>query len=89
MYGCLKPYVLVQFLPMLIIMLLLNGKVEEQYAYYWTALGCYIFAKLFEHIDHQVYQLTNKTISGHTIKHLWAAVGMWILVGRLDLHNNN
>jgi hypothetical protein len=47
--------------------------------YFYLGLGAYLFAKVFEFADRGVYQ-AGQVVSGHTIKHLMAAVGLWFIV---------
>jgi len=42
------------------------------------AVGCYVFAKLLEVADSSVLDLT-QCVSGHTLKHLFAAAGAWLV----------
>ena len=42
--------------------------------YQLIGLAWYLVAKVTEHFDKQIFQLTGKRISGHTIKHLAAAL---------------
>ena len=79
--GDLRPYALVQFYPLLAIMLMMY-----LYPPRYTrsldiagALGFYALAKLLEVLDVQIYQLAG-VVSGHTLKHLAAALApFWIL----------
>jgi hypothetical protein len=80
--GDLRPYALVQFLPMVLIGLILvlfplrDGRTKYLiYVFAWYAL-----AKLLEHYDDQVYSLLGNTVSGHPLKHLAAAAGMWWMI---------
>jgi len=73
--GDLRPYAVVQFLPMLLIPVIL---VKYQPAigtskYFWVMLAFYVFAKLFEQLDAQIYD-AGQLLSGHSIKHLFAAL---------------
>lgn len=81
--GDLRFYGLVQFYPLLAIPVIcafsprqtgLGGR------YLLGLLSCYVLAKAFEHFDHAVYLLTNQLISGHTLKHLLAALGCCFLL---------
>ena len=74
--GDLRPYAIVQFLPMLLIpAMLLFGKRENTIApYVWWLIATYIVAKLFEHFDHEIFALPG-LLSGHALKHLASAVG--------------
>ena len=79
--GDLRPYALVQFLPMLLIPLILalfrHGHVRTSRVR--AALGLFIAAKLFEHFDSTVY-MTVGVIGGHAIKHLIAAAAVCCIV---------
>jgi len=79
--GDLRPYAIVQFLPMLAIpaILVVSKRDNEIGRYIWLMIGFYIIAKLFEHFDSNVYDML-PVVSGHTIKHLTAAVGPGFLV---------
>lgn len=79
--GDLRMYALVQFYPVLAIPIVLmlcksSGKSSKAY---WVLLIAYIIAKLFEHFDLQVHEVL-KIISGHTLKHIIAAVGIYFFV---------
>lgn len=43
-------------------------------------VGWYIAAKLLEHFDPQIFALTGHVVSGHTLKHVAAAVGVACMV---------
>ena len=80
-HGDLRAYALVQFLPMLIMPLLfLFFKASfSLVSGYWYLLLCYLLAKLFEHFDGEIYELLG-VISGHSLKHIISALGVYILV---------
>ena len=69
--GDLRFYGLVQFLPMLLIPLILfKGRSRfSHHHYYWWILLVYAAAKLLEHYDAEVYQWLG-FISGHSLKHI-------------------
>ena len=73
--GDLRPYGLVQFLPMLLIpVILLTHKPSIGEArYFWWMLFFYGVAKLFELFDADLMALGG-IISGHSLKHIAAAV---------------
>jgi hypothetical protein len=50
----------------------------------WAAVW-YGLAKIFETYDLTVYRLTGATLSGHTIKHVLAAIGVFAIVWQLRL----
>jgi len=79
----LRPYALVQFLPVLLIPLVLLMYPLPGRGAVWVALGCYVLAKLLEALDAPIYEALGHAISGHSIKHVAAAAAMAaLLVGR-------
>jgi hypothetical protein len=79
--GDLRFYALVQFLPMLImpvIFVLFDSKFTGTRAYWWL-LVAYILAKICEKFDAEIFELMG-FISGHSIKHLLAAAGLYLLL---------
>lgn len=84
--GDLRPYVLVQFMPMLLIpaALLLRLQPVTTTAVpawpWWTALALYAGAKGVEAADEAVLELTLHGISGHSLKHLLAALAAGVLL---------
>jgi len=79
--GDLRFYLLIQFYLMLaapIILLCFRSRCTHVYAYGWLLLA-YIVAKLFEHFDAEVFDLLG-FISGHSLKHLAAALGIYVLL---------
>ncbi|MFV2057723.1 MAG: ceramidase domain-containing protein [Thiohalomonadales bacterium] len=79
--GDLRYYVLVQFYPILSIpvILLCFRSVYTHIQAYWWLLLTYIVAKLFEYLDGEIYDLLG-FISGHTLKHVFAALGIYVLL---------
>ena len=76
--GDLRAYGLVQFLPMLLIpLLLITGKGGGLRArFFWATLGTYALAKLAEHFDKAIYA-ANGMVSGHSLKHLLGALAVF------------
>ena len=76
--GDLRPYAVVQFLPMLLIpmMLLLFRGTNLRDGWLWATLGAYLLAKVAEHFDPVIYAATG-VMSGHSLKHLLAAIAAW------------
>lgn len=74
--GDLRPYAIVQFLPIILVpVMLLTGKRENTVtATIWFMIGTYIVAKLFEHFDAEIFALPGM-LSGHTLKHFVSALG--------------
>jgi hypothetical protein len=75
----LRPYALVQFLPVLLIPLLLLLYPRRGSGGLWLALALYVLAKGLEQYDADVYAALAGTISGHSLKHVAAAAGMGAL----------
>ena len=76
--GDLRPYAVVQFLPMLLIplmVLLFSGRGLRD-AWLWATLTAYVLAKVAEYFDAAIYG-ANGILSGHSIKHLLAALAVW------------
>jgi hypothetical protein len=74
--GDLRPYALVQFLPMVLIPMILllfrprlNGSI-----FLWAMIGAYVVSKITEYFDAELYA-ASATLSGHSIKHIAAAIG--------------
>jgi hypothetical protein len=81
-HGDLRLYALVQFLPLLI-MLLTLALFPARHAgtkYLLYTFGWYILAKLLEHFDPAVFTLTGEMASGHTLKHIAAAIGTGCMI---------
>lgn len=72
--GDLRPYALVQFLPMLLIpiILLTRHPARGGRRYYWLMLFFYVLAKVAEYFDATIFG-AGEVVSGHTLKHLFAA----------------
>ena len=83
--GDLRPYGLVQFLPMLLIpmiLLMFEEKFTRARAIWWF-LGWYLAAKIFEILDDQIFDWLG-LISGHSLKHLSAGIGSFIYLRYLQ-----
>lgn len=87
-HGDLRFYFLVQFLPMLLIplILLLFRSHGLPKLYFWLVLLAYVMAKILEMNDAEVFQLAG--ISGHTIKHLMASVAPLLFLLGLRIRLN-
>lgn len=73
--GDLRAYAVVQFVPMLLIPLIIwlyRGRSDLGRYIVWM-IGFYISAKVLEHYDGQVYA-AGTLLSGHTLKHVFAAL---------------
>jgi len=80
--GDLRLYMWVQYFPMIAIPLLLWLFYDPIHKPVLKTLGWivvwYVIAKIFEQLDRQIY--AGIGISGHTLKHLAAAVSTWYFV---------
>jgi len=73
--GDLRAYAVVQFVPMLLIPLIVwlyRGRSDLGRYIVWM-IGFYVGAKVLEHYDGQVYAV-GELLSGHTLKHVFAAL---------------
>ena len=84
--GDLRPYLFVQFFPIIAIPLLIalfppryNRAVDLAYV-----VAFYVLAKVLEGYDNQVNAATANLVSGHTLKHLAAAVAVWFALRMLQ-----
>lgn len=73
--GDLRPYAVIQFLPTLLIpmMLYFYRPAVGSSKVYWLMFAFYAFAKLFENFDADIFAI-GLLISGHTLKHLFASL---------------
>ena len=73
--GDLRPYAMVQFLPLMLIafILLSYRPAIGSSKYYWLMMLFYVVAKVFEHFDAAIFS-AGQIISGHTLKHLFASL---------------
>lgn len=80
--GDLSAWVWAQAAPLLavVLVLVLFPASRRDGAWLLGALGCYAAAKVFEVADQAFYELTAGALSGHSMKHLLAAVGVACLV---------
>jgi hypothetical protein len=79
--GDLRPYVLVQFLPIVLVPFMVSTRQSlfTRTKDLYVVLFLYLFAKLAEHFDGFFYAFGG-ILSGHSLKHLLAAFGAcWLL----------
>ena len=73
--GDLRPYVWVQFYPVLVLPILYWWiPVTTGTAILITAAALYGLSKAFEYFDSSIFTVTGGSVSGHTLKHLAAAM---------------
>jgi hypothetical protein len=86
--GDLRFYALVQFYPMFALPLIIGLFPRFRYTagryVAWMVLW-YAMAKLFEYLDTEIFELLGYTVSGHTLKHLAAAM-VPIVIARMLLY---
>lgn len=84
--GDLRPYALVQFLPMLLIPIILVAyrSASGSTQYFWIMIAFYVVAKLCEHFDAEIFSL-GEIVGGHAVKHLFAALTPATLLYALTL----
>ena len=86
----LRPYLMVQFFPLLLIPLtVLLFPSEGNQSSAWTkAIVWYAIAKVFEFADQLIYVATADTVSGHTLKHIASGIAIaYALRGMYERRN--
>lgn len=75
-FDDLRPYALVQFVPCIAIplMAILLPPMYTHSSYWLWAAAFYLIAKIEEAADKPIYEWTHHIVSGHTLKHLCAAM---------------
>ena len=89
--GDLRIYVWVQGVPLLAIPYLIAafpGRYTHRH-YLLYGVGLYALAKVAELLDHQIYAATGAAISGHSVKHLLAAVAVFCVFRMLCRHSQS
>jgi len=87
----LRLYAWVQLVPVLtipLVVVLYRGRKDDRWPLF-AALTCYVLAKFAEAYDQEVFTVTYGLLSGHSLKHLLAALGafavLWMLKKRRAL----
>jgi len=81
-YDDLRFYVWIQFMPLLVVPILMV-LFRPRYTHQWllpVALACYMLSKLVEAYDPEVFVYTQSYLSGHTLKHLLAALACYVVL---------
>jgi hypothetical protein len=88
--GDLRPYAIVQFLPMLLIpvILLSYRPVTGTTRYFWWMFAFYFVAKILEQLDAAIFGIGH-LISGHSLKHVAAALTPAAFLYALGLRRHN
>jgi hypothetical protein len=85
--GDLRPYALVQFYPMLALPVVIALFPRHRYTvgrYLAWVVAWYALSKVLEHFDREVFELLGHTVSGHTLKHLAAALATLVVLRMLS-----
>lgn len=88
--GNLMPWAVVQLGGMLVVLALacLPRRDGALAVHLGAVIGLYAVAKLFEAADHAVFDATYQAVSGHSLKHLFAAGAAWpVLTALAALHS--
>ncbi|MEO8740747.1 MAG: ceramidase domain-containing protein [Casimicrobiaceae bacterium] len=82
--GDLSVYVAVQFGAMaaVILTLLFTEKSRDPFPW-WTLIGWYVAAKIFESADAAIWVAAGGVLAGHALKHLAAAIGSLAIANAL------
>ena len=77
--GNLLPWAVVQLggLFTVLLLALLPRRVGTLTVHLGAVAALYAVAKLFEVADHAIFDATAQWVSGHSLKHLWAAAAAW------------
>lgn len=85
--GNVMPYGIFQGWAIMIVLLLLALFPAQRYSHgseFWWPIVWYGLAKIAETYDLAIYRATGTLVSGHTIKHLLAALAVWALLRTLQ-----
>ncbi|MGR6034272.1 MAG: ceramidase domain-containing protein [Candidatus Nitrosoglobus sp.] len=89
-HGDLRPYIIVQFLPMLfipLIMLLLPSRLSKV-VYLWLVVAAYALSKVMELLDQSIFEALG-AVGGHPLKHVTAAAGVYVFYLALKHRRRN
>lgn len=80
--GDLRLYALVQFLPIIVIpfMLFLFNSPYSETKKLINVVIWYLIAKILEHFDYDIFDITFQFVSGHTLKHIAAAFSVYYML---------
>jgi hypothetical protein len=84
--GDLRFYGLVQFYPMLALPVIVWAYRDYHYTigrYLGQVIAWYGLSKLLEFFDRGIFELTGNLVSGHSLKHVAAAVATWMVLRML------
>lgn len=85
-HGDLRPYIFVQFFPLLgipLLFVLLRPRYTRS-ADIFLVIAFYVVAKLCEGFDRAIFAASAGLVGGHALKHLFAAAGVWFVLRMLE-----
>jgi len=87
--GDLRPYALVQFLPILLapFILLMFDSPYDRNADLWWFLAWFLVARICELLDTEIYNWL-VLVSGHSLKHITAGIGCLVFLRYLSLRRS-
>lgn len=88
--GDLRLYIIVQFGTIIsapLVLVFFPSRYSHS-VYFGATLLFYISAKVAEVFDHQIFDFTNDVMSGHTLKHILAALSIEFIVVMLKLRKS-
>ena len=86
--GDLRPYAFVQFSPVVALPFVLWLFPKHHYVpnrYIGWVVFWYGLSKVFEHFDGEIFDGLNRIVSGHSLKHLAAAVSVYVVLRMLTI----
>jgi hypothetical protein len=80
-FDDLRVYFIVKHHPFILfpIFLLCGRRIYDKVSGYYWGLSMFLLATIFEFADQQIFEITG-IISGHTLKHIAAGIGLWFLM---------
>jgi hypothetical protein len=80
--GDLRPYLLVQFGPMLFLPIIIWRFKGPGTRWLWATVVFYLLAKTLELFDQEIFMVTGSLVSGHALKHIAAAAGASMIIAK-------
>ncbi len=89
-HGDLRLYALVQFLPIIVIplILILYSNKSRMTLHLWCTLVFYGLAKLLEYFDKTIFDILS-VMGGHAFKHVVAAIAVIFLINAITISENH
>ena len=89
-FNDLRFYGFIQFAPKVMILLacvMFRKSLYTHGKYLGWMVAWYVLAKITEHYDLEIFELTERVISGHTLKHIFAGVATYVPIRMLLAHH--